>query len=291
MRELAAGQRRPGRARGDASGSGSRSRPTRRRGRRSPSSPGPSSRSPPSRGRWPAPAGRPALAVAALVIAPCWSPVAATRRRAGGQLKVVATTTQIGDFVREVGGNAVAVDQILQPNTDPHEYEPRPSDVRRGGSEARLRQRRRDGSWVDKIVSDSGSDAEIVDLGAIVPERLPGESSGAEASRYDPHWWHDPRNAEAAVAAIERHLSAADPSHRREFSATPAPTSPSCARSTPASPAAWTRCPPPAASWSPTTTPSATSPTATGSKSSVPSSPRRPRRPSPRPRTSARSPS
>ena len=32
-----------------------------------------------------------------------------------------------------------------------------------------------------------------------MPERLPGESSGAEASKYDPHWWHDPRNAEAAV--------------------------------------------------------------------------------------------
>ena len=29
-----------------------------------------------------------------------------------------------------------------------------------------------------------------------------GESSGAEAAGYDPHWWHDPRNAEAAVAAI-----------------------------------------------------------------------------------------
>ncbi|HET7574871.1 MAG TPA: metal ABC transporter permease, partial [Solirubrobacterales bacterium] len=50
---------------------------------------------------------------------------------AGGssKLDVVATTTQIGDFVREVGGEAVAVDQVLQPNTDPHDYEPRPSDV------------------------------------------------------------------------------------------------------------------------------------------------------------------
>ena len=135
-----------------------------------------------------------------------------------GQLQVVATTTQIGDFVREVGGNAVAIDQILQPNTDPHEYEPRPSDVA-GAAAAKLVFANGDelDSWIDQIVSDSGSDAEVVDLGAIVPDRLPGESSGAEASRYDPHWWHDPRNAEAAVAAIERRLAAADPSHRREF--------------------------------------------------------------------------
>jgi manganese/iron transport system permease protein len=42
------------------------------------------------------------------------------------KLDVVATTTQLGDFVRNVGGEAVDVDQILQPNTDPHNYEPGP---------------------------------------------------------------------------------------------------------------------------------------------------------------------
>jgi ABC-type Zn uptake system ZnuABC Zn-binding protein ZnuA/ABC-type Mn2+/Zn2+ transport system permease subunit len=166
----------------------------------------------------PARRGAPALALGALVIAALLVAGCGSSSSSGGQMKVVATTTQIGDFVREVGGNAVAVDQILQPNTDPHEYEPRPSDVT-GAVEAKLVFANGDemDSWVDKIVSDSGSDAEIVDLGAIVPERRPGESSGAEASRYDPHWWHDPRNAEAAVAAIARHLAAADPSHRHQF--------------------------------------------------------------------------
>jgi zinc/manganese transport system substrate-binding protein len=137
---------------------------------------------------------------------------------AGGQLHVVATTTQIGDWVGEVGGNAVTVDQVLQPNTDPHEYEPRPSDVAAAAS-AKLVFANGDNldSWIDQIVSDSGSDATVVDLGAGVPERLPGEGSGAEASRFDPHWWHDPRNAEAAVREIERRLAAADPSQRRRF--------------------------------------------------------------------------
>jgi len=135
-----------------------------------------------------------------------------------GKVDVVATTTQLGDFVREVGGEAVAVDQILQPNSDPHEYEPRPSDVE-GAASAELVFASGDNldSWIGEIVSDSGSDAEVVDVGARVPVRLPGESSGAEASRYDSHWWHDPRNAEAAVRVIERALVAADPSHRATF--------------------------------------------------------------------------
>jgi zinc/manganese transport system substrate-binding protein len=51
----------------------------------------------------------------------------------------------------------------------------------------------------------------VIDLGARVPVKRPGESRGAEASRYDAHWWHDPRNAEAAVGAIRDALVAAAP--------------------------------------------------------------------------------
>jgi ABC-type Zn uptake system ZnuABC Zn-binding protein ZnuA len=68
--------------------------------------------------------------------------------------------------------------------------------------------------WIEQVVSDSGGDAAVVDLGAAVPVRLPGESGSAT---YDPHWWADPRNAAAAVRDIERRLAAADPAHRSLF--------------------------------------------------------------------------
>jgi ABC-type Zn uptake system ZnuABC Zn-binding protein ZnuA/ABC-type Mn2+/Zn2+ transport system permease subunit len=165
-----------------------------------------------------APRAVPAIAAAAVVLALVGAGCGSSGSGGSGQLEVVATTTQIGDWVREVGGNAVSVDQVLQPNTDPHEYEPRPSDVEAAAG-AKLVFANGDNldKWIDQIVSDSGSDAQVVDLGALVPERLPGETSGAEASEYDPHWWHDPRNAEAAVRGIERRLAAADPAHRRQF--------------------------------------------------------------------------
>jgi ABC-type Zn uptake system ZnuABC Zn-binding protein ZnuA/ABC-type Mn2+/Zn2+ transport system permease subunit len=159
------------------------------------------------------------LAVAGATIALALPGVGCGDSGAGdGRLDVVATTTQVGDWVREVGGDAVEVDQVLQPNTDPHEYEPRPSDVEAAAG-AKLVFVNGDNldNWMGQVVSDSGSGAGTVDLGAIVPRRLPGESSGAEASRYDPHWWHDPRNAEAAVREIARRLGTADPAHRRQF--------------------------------------------------------------------------
>jgi ABC-type Zn uptake system ZnuABC Zn-binding protein ZnuA/ABC-type Mn2+/Zn2+ transport system permease subunit len=166
----------------------------------------------------PRPGRRAALATGAaagaLLLAGCTS----SSSGSSDQLHVVATTTQIGDFVHEVGGNAVDVDQILQPNTDPHEYEPRPSDIE-GAADARLVFANGDNldGWIDQVISESGSGAKIVDLGAAVPVKLPGESSGAESSRYDPHWWHDPRNAEAAVREIRANLAKADPKAAPEF--------------------------------------------------------------------------
>jgi ABC-type Zn uptake system ZnuABC Zn-binding protein ZnuA len=158
-----------------------------------------------------APAG--ALIAAIASLAACGGSSAS-----GNAIKVVATTTQIGDWVREVGGNHVEVDQILQPNTDPHDYEPRPSDVE-NAADAKIVFENGDNldAWVGDVVSESGSGAKVVDLGASAPIHVAGESGGPEASKYDPHWWHDPRNAEAAVKVIRDRLASVDPTDRDTF--------------------------------------------------------------------------
>jgi ABC-type Zn uptake system ZnuABC Zn-binding protein ZnuA/ABC-type Mn2+/Zn2+ transport system permease subunit len=134
------------------------------------------------------------------------------------RVAVVATTTQVGDFVLAVGGEAVAVEQILQPNSDPHDYEPRPSDVEAvAGAELVFVSGRGLDDWAEELLSDSGGDAGVVNLGAMGPIRLPGEGEHADGSELDPHWWHDPRNVEAAVAGIENALVAVDPPHKAAF--------------------------------------------------------------------------
>ena len=112
----------------------------------------------------------------------------------------------------------MAVHQILQPNTDPHEYEPRPKDVEATAG-ARIVFENGDelDHWMGKVVRQAGGKPRVVVLGERVPIRRPGEASGPEASRFDPHWWHDPRNAEAAVRAIRNTLAAADPAHRAAY--------------------------------------------------------------------------
>jgi zinc/manganese transport system substrate-binding protein len=154
-----------------------------------------------------------ALAGAALLLSGCGATAGG-----GGKPLVVATTTQIGDWARVVGGDAVTVHQILKPNTDPHEYEPRPADVEAASGAAVVLENGDElDHWMAKVVSQAGGDARVVDLGDSVPVKRPGESSGPEASRYDPHWWHDPRNAEAAVTAIRDALAATDRKHAKLF--------------------------------------------------------------------------
>jgi len=129
-----------------------------------------------------------------------------------GQVKVIATTTQIGDFARIVGGDRAKVVQLLKPNTDPHDYEPRPSDVREtAGADVVFESGDRLDHWMGDVIKQAGGEPTVVDLGARAPVKVPGESEGADASRYDPHWWHDPRNAQAAVVAIRDSLSKANP--------------------------------------------------------------------------------
>jgi zinc/manganese transport system substrate-binding protein len=71
--------------------------------------------------------------------------------------------------------------------------------------------------WMGKVVSQAGGKPRVVDLGAAAPVKLPGESSGPEASRFDPHWWHDPINAEAAVKKIRDVLGSKDPKAKAGF--------------------------------------------------------------------------
>ncbi len=132
---------------------------------------------------------------------------------APGAVDVVATTTVLGDLARAVGGRDADVHQLLQPNSDPHDYEPRPDDVI-AVADARIVLVSGDGldAWSGDVVEQAGGDADVLDVGARVPIARDGEGGDR-----DPHWWHDPRNVEAAVGAIRDALARAHPAARAAY--------------------------------------------------------------------------
>jgi ABC-type Zn uptake system ZnuABC Zn-binding protein ZnuA len=160
-------------------------------------------------------ASRRIAAVLAAVLAASLAACGAGRRDAGGSAHAtaVATTTQVADLARAVAGHRADVRQILQPNSDPHEYEPRPSDVGEvAGAGVVLRSGGDLDAWLDGVLRNAGSDARIVTLiDAMTTRRGEGET--------DPHWWQNPRNAILAVREIRDALIAADPGGRAAYTA------------------------------------------------------------------------
>jgi ABC-type Zn uptake system ZnuABC Zn-binding protein ZnuA len=116
-------------------------------------------------------------------------------------LHVVATTGQAADFARAVAGERAHVSGLMPPNADPHAFEFRPDDVKDlSGAKLVVRSGGDLDDWLDGAIDSSGADARVLTLADHV------ESDGD-----DPHWWQDPRNAIAAVAAIRDALIDADP--------------------------------------------------------------------------------
>ena len=142
-------------------------------------------------------------------------------RASGSELTVVATTTQVADFVGNVGGDRVDVHGILGTNADPHDYEPRPSDV---GAVAEAPLVFKSGGdidgWLDELIENAGGDPKVVSMIDSVRTIEGADSHGEEEptdEEIDPHWWEDPRNAIRAVEAISDALIEADPTGRETY--------------------------------------------------------------------------
>jgi ABC-type Zn uptake system ZnuABC Zn-binding protein ZnuA len=134
-------------------------------------------------------------------------------RASGGRPVVVATTTQVGDLARQVAGDRAAVRQILQPNSDPHEYEPRPSDVKAlTGAAVVLRSGGDLDAWLQGVLDNAGSSARTTTLIDAMRTRRGDRET-------DPHWWQSPRNAIIAIGEIRDALIAADPGGRDTYAA------------------------------------------------------------------------
>jgi ABC-type Zn uptake system ZnuABC Zn-binding protein ZnuA len=143
------------------------------------------------------PAAATAAAALALLAAGCGDDDSSS-----GKVRVVATTMQLQDMTREVGGDLVEVDGVLGPDAEPHEYEPRPSDAEEvADADVVIQNGAGLDDWLGDLLDSAGTDAERVVA-----------TEGIEIVGGDPHVWHDPENAKRMVNAIEAALIEARPS-------------------------------------------------------------------------------
>jgi ABC-type Zn uptake system ZnuABC Zn-binding protein ZnuA/ABC-type Mn2+/Zn2+ transport system permease subunit len=138
------------------------------------------------------PVGTAGVLVSVLALAGCGDSSDSSKPR------VVATTMQLQDIARQVGGGDVDVHGILGPDAEPHEYEPRPSDAEAvAGADLVIQNGGGLDDWLGDLLRQAGGDAARVTA-------LTGDED-------DPHVWHDPALAKRMVDEVEAGLVAAVP--------------------------------------------------------------------------------
>ena len=141
-------------------------------------------------------------------------------QQSSNQLRVVTTNSILEDMVRQVAGDKVALHSIVARGVDPHEYEPKPTDISEttqadvifhnglnletGGS-----------GWFNKLIKTAHKkDGEQVfeASDAVTPLYLT-----TNQSEQDPHAWLDLGNGIRYVEMITAVLKAKDPKHANYY--------------------------------------------------------------------------
>ncbi len=165
----------------------------------------------------------------ALAQSPAPSPAPATK------LPVVASFSILADFVKNVGGDRIALATIVGPNSDTHVYQPTPNDAKKlAAAKVIFVNGLGFEGWMDRLVKASGTKATVVvaTTGITPRERTKDEPQDDDAPKgktdahaahdhgpIDPHAWQSVANAKVYVANIRDGLIAADPAGKDVYTA------------------------------------------------------------------------
>ncbi|MDB5896372.1 MAG: metal transporter substrate-binding protein [Rhodoferax sp.] len=135
-------------------------------------------------------------------------------------LPVTASFSILGDLVRVVGGDRVAVTTLVGPEEDAHVFEPRPADAR---NIVRSRLLVLNGlgfePWAQKLARSAAfKGTTLVASNGVKARTLPAEKGhDHNHADTDPHAWQDPTNVMIYVRNIAATLSQLDPAGAASF--------------------------------------------------------------------------
>ncbi len=146
-----------------------------------------------------------------------------------GGLKVVASTTIVGDVVRQVGGDLIELTVLFPPGADPHTFEPRPQDIA-ALSEAQVviingmdleeaLEPLLEANVKGTIVHASEGIEVLAFEGEEHEEEEPEGEGGHAHEGGDPHTWTNPNNVIIWTQNIAAALVEADPENAKAYQA------------------------------------------------------------------------
>jgi ABC-type Zn uptake system ZnuABC Zn-binding protein ZnuA len=139
-----------------------------------------------------------------------------------GLLRVVATTTQVGEAARAIGGSEIHLTVLLRPGADAHEFEMTPTSAAAiEKSDLILESGAGLETWLERALVTIGGQDRLRAMSAGVELRVSENSGlpgvGAGPMPWDPHWWLTAPNAIRMVENVRDALDAARPDLARAF--------------------------------------------------------------------------
>ena len=140
------------------------------------------------------------------------------------ELRVVAATNDLGAIAKAVGGDHVEIDVVARPDRDPHALQIRPSTMRMAArADVYLEVGLSLDLWSADVVRGSRNrELVVIDCSeAIEPLDVPtgkvDASMGDVHPEGNPHYWLDPRNAQALARYLAARFAALDAEHADIF--------------------------------------------------------------------------
>ena len=143
------------------------------------------------------------------------------RLQEGERLRVLATTSVIGDVVGQVGGDVIDLTVLMASGQDPHSYQPGAADLTAVADADVIFVN----GWnleeaLVKDLTTIGRKAIIVPISAgIEPRKITDGGEDHDHGPFDPHVWQDVGNVMVWVDNARQVLSAADPANAATYAA------------------------------------------------------------------------
>jgi len=139
---------------------------------------------------------------------------------AADKVRVSSFATILTEIAEQVGGDRVAVTAHVKPGVDPHEYEPKPADLKIvSNAQLILLTAKHMEGYVSKLKESTGTKGALVEVGDGFASLKMKAENDPNRTVEDPHWWHSVANVEKATRIVRDELIKADPADKDTFTA------------------------------------------------------------------------
>ena len=151
----------------------------------------------------------------------CFALLFAASALAQEKIRVSSFSTILTEITEQVGGARVEITAHVKPGIDPHDFEPKPSDMRAVASaDIVLLSAKHMEGYLGKLKEATSAKGRVIEVGDSLPSlKLTVQHGDHSHDGEDPHWWHSIRNIARATKVVRDELIRVSPADKAAFTA------------------------------------------------------------------------